>query len=141
MNRRSASRSPLRRGISLLEVLIATAILLASALVLGELAFLGRRYADATADWNMAQRLCLNQLNDRLAGLVPCENLSEEPILEAPGWVCSVQWEPLERPGLQALCVTVARDALDEKMPPARRRPYSLVRWIAEPQDRLTPLP
>ena len=61
--------SPARRsGFSLLEVIMATAILLGCLIVLGDLAAVGRRHARDAEDLTTAQWLCQTKLNEILAG-------------------------------------------------------------------------
>lgn len=118
-----------RAAFSLLEVLLATGILLGAVAVLGELARLGRINALAARDQTQAQLLCETMLGEILAGAESGEPHSEQPLEAAPGWLCRIDREPLEQPGLTSLRVTVAQD-LPEAKRPVR---FSLVRWIREP--------
>jgi len=131
-----------RAGFSLMEVLMATSILLASVIVLGELAGIGRRHASASRELATAQILCENKLNEILSGAAPAVRVDGEPLDVQPGWMYSVEIEPLDAeqaaiaPGMVALKVTV--EAEDT---PRRRseidhqgtKQFSLVRWIREP--------
>ena len=62
-----------RRGFSLLEVLLASSILLGCVIVLGHLAYLGRRNARAALDSSTAQILCESKMGELLAGIAPLE--------------------------------------------------------------------
>jgi len=121
-----------REGFSLLEVMLATAILLGAIAVLGELARLGRLNASAARDETQAELLCESKLNEILAGAVPATPHAEQPLEEAPGWQLRVDREPTEHEGLVALRVTVSQDL------PAAKRPvrFSLVRWFRQPVER-----
>ncbi len=68
-----------RRGISLMEVILATAILLGSVVVLSELAGIGRRQSNRSAELSEAQRLCEWKLNEMLAGIAPIEPVTDAP--------------------------------------------------------------
>lgn len=83
-----------RRGFSLIEVIMATAILLGSVVVLSQLAGLGRTYAQNTEQMSLAQRICENTLNELLVGirpLVPAESAPLMPLEQA-----DVQTDSLE---------------------------------------------
>jgi hypothetical protein len=124
-----------RGGFSLLEVLMATSILLGSVIVLNQLAEIGRKNAADAQDLSTAQLLCETRLNELLAGHEPIEPIDQEPIMEAPGWVLSVDVSPIESKeaqradALAALRVTVAREALAGKT----SNGFTLVRWIPDP--------
>jgi prepilin-type N-terminal cleavage/methylation domain-containing protein len=82
-----ASRGrPARRGFSLIEVIMATAILLGSAVVLSRLAGMGRTYAQNTTQLAQAQRVCENTLNEIMMGLRPLATVESAPLMPvAPG--------------------------------------------------------
>jgi len=76
------TRSPTSRGgFSLIEVMLATAILLGSVVVLGELASMGRRQSEKGKKLAEAQELCEQTLNEVLIGLRPLEAVEQEPLL------------------------------------------------------------
>ncbi len=81
--KRPAGRNPYfrRRGFSLLEVLIATAILMGSAVVLSRLAGMGREQSVRAKLRSEALQLCENTLNELLLGLRPLEPVSAAPLL------------------------------------------------------------
>ena len=74
--------SSVRYGYSLLEVILATAILLGSVVVLGELASIGRKHVISAEKRAAAQLQCETKLNEILAGLVPLESVAETPLVE-----------------------------------------------------------
>ncbi len=119
-----------RGGFSLLEVILATGILLGCLVVLSELANLGRIHASAAEDEATAARLCQNQLNAILSGLAPVAAVSQEPLADAPGWWLSVEVEPGKQRGVTILRITVGKDE------EAGGRPveFSLVRWLRDPK-------
>jgi general secretion pathway protein I len=121
-----------RRGFSLLEVLMATGILLACVIVLAELAGIGRQHAVTAEELVTAQWLCQTRLNELLAGALPLVEVENEWVAETPGWVYSVQVDPLAQTGLVAVRVTVSKEA--EGLRPPRQ--FSLVRWLRRPAYR-----
>jgi type II secretion system protein I len=123
-----------RSGFSLLEVLLATSILLGSAVVLGQLATIGRMHATAAHELVTAQLLCETRLNQLMLGALPLEEIEEEPVAEAPGWLYTVEILPTDEPELSSLRVTVAEEERGARKPYR----YSLTRWIRDPNAGAT---
>ncbi len=73
-----------RPGFSLIEVILATAILLGSVIVLSELAGIGRRQSNRAEQISEAQRLCELTLHEIVLGLRPIESLERAPLLAVP---------------------------------------------------------
>jgi Tfp pilus assembly protein PilV len=127
----SRSRRP---GFSLLEVMLATSILLACLIVLGELASVGRRHARDAEQLTAAQFLCRSRLNEMLAGAAPLESQAASEVPSLPGWSWRVQVEPLGRYSLSSVTVTLARVAPATLDAPAGGggggKRFSLTRWV-----------
>jgi prepilin-type N-terminal cleavage/methylation domain-containing protein len=119
-----------RCGFSLIEMLVATAVLLVAVGVLSELAGVGRRHIRGAKDGAAAQRICQNLLNEILSGSMPLETITDVETPDDPEWTYSVEIKPLDQfrwePGLAELRVAVAK-ASEESTP---GRPFSLTRWI-----------
>ncbi len=128
-----------RGGFSLLEVLLATTILLGCSVALFELAAIGREHVRSAEELSLAQRLCESRINEILAGAERPKEIEKEEIYEYPGWNLSVQVDSVTAPaGLVALRVTVFREA-DEYH---RGKQYTLVRWVRDPDgQRASPSP
>lgn len=124
-------RTPRRKGFSLLEVLLATSILVGCLAVLSELAAIGRQHADDAEKYTVAQSICQTKINEILAGLAWPDSVENEEVEDHPEWLYSVATESLAQPGLLALRVTVTENVEDR--PP---RKFTAVRWIRERQDR-----
>ena len=124
-----------REGFSLLEVLLATSILLGCLVVLAELASIGRQHATDAQDLTAAQLICQTKLNEILAGASPVRSVQNRVLEDAPGWVYSVEIEPLDQPGLALLRVTVSEesDELQEAADQRHLKQFALVRWIRDP--------
>lgn len=122
-------KAPVHRGFSLLEVLLAAAVLLGCVIVLGHLAMLGRHHARAAEELADAQRIAQARLGEMLIGQRPLESVHEAAIEEEPGWRWSATVEPAAPPGLLLLEVTVVRD-VPEGMPAHR---FRLRRWVRNP--------
>ena len=118
-----------RKGFSLIEVMLAAAILLGCVIVLSELAGIGREHAAAAEDLSTAQRLCQNRMAELISGIGVVAAVENEEMLEDPAWRCSVHLEPARVPGLVAVKVSVSCEASGKR----RAREFSLVRWIRDP--------
>ena len=64
-----------RRGISLMEVILATALLMGSVVVLSRLIGMGRTQANKAEFESEAQRLCENTMHEIMLGLRPVESI------------------------------------------------------------------
>lgn len=126
-NRLSCSR----RGMTLMEVMIATLIVLGSAMALSRIAFLARRHALAAEDRSLAQIHCQNIAEEMLAGIRPLQNVSPT-VFEGEQWVYMVEVEPIESTRLARITVTVDRLDDAEAMLPSEEEMsgYRLVRWV-----------
>jgi type II secretion system protein I len=126
-------------GFSLLEVILALAILAGAVAVLGEVARHGLDTARIARDLTSAQLLCETRLAEITSGLVQPDSV-ERAKLDAVsdpsqvGWVYSVEVESTDIEGLLAVRVTVMQD-LPEERHPVR---CSLVRWVQDPNATLS---
>ena len=119
-----------RHGFSLLEVLLATSILIGSAIVLLELVSIGSRHASSARDLVKSQLICQTKLNEVLARVVPVETVRPTPVEDEPEWVYWIDVQPLKQPGLVALEVSAAH----EPRPNKQSARFTLVRWMRDPQ-------
>lgn len=117
-------------GFTLLEVILALAILAGSIAVLAEATRMGNRNARTAAALAQAQLIASSRLAEICAGLVAAAAVEAAPIETDPGWLYSVEVEPLDVEGLLAVKVTVVED-LPEASHPAR---VALTCWIPDPQ-------
>lgn len=120
-----------RRGFSLLEVMLATVILLGAIVVLGELARVGSRNVQAACAETEAERIAQSLLSRIVAEGYEPELASDAPLDETPGWLHSIEVEPLDRAGLVAVRVTVSQDLPEEKQPVR----FSVIRWMRSPEE------
>ena len=117
-----------RRGFSLMEVMLATSILLGSSIVLIELATIGRKQANSAYDLNTAQLLCQAKLNELVAKTVSVKPIQEEEFEDNPGWFYSIEIEPARHRRLVSVKVTVSQEADETR----RSSSFSLVRWLPD---------
>lgn len=105
--------------------MLATGILLGSIVVLGELSRLGSRNVQAACAESEAERLAQSVMSEVIAAGGMPEPVAGQPLADAPGWLFSIEIEPLDRPALSALRISVAQDLPIEKQPVS----FTLVRW------------
>ena len=118
-------------GFSLMEVLLATSILLACCIVLGQLAYVGRRHAEDIQDLTTAQLICQTKLNEIVAGAAPLASVEDAAVEGSPGWVYSVDMEYRDSLDLVVVRVTVSGEPGESDNPVQRRRKsFSLTRWM-----------
>jgi len=115
--------------LSLLEVILAIAILGGCIAVIGELIRLGARQAEEARELTVAQLLCESKLEEIAAGVIAPEPVSEVPFELDPRWTYSIDVGTLDTPDL--LQVTVMAQQVDG----SREIPlsYMLTRWILDP--------
>ncbi|MCA9267984.1 MAG: prepilin-type N-terminal cleavage/methylation domain-containing protein [Planctomycetales bacterium] len=117
-----------RRGLSLLEVILALAILAISMAAIGELIRMGTRAARQAEDLTRAQILCESKLSEIVAGVQTADPVSRLGFPAEPGWYYSVDLAPTDDQGVMALTVLVETN-IDAPRPTA----FSLTRWIPDP--------
>jgi prepilin-type N-terminal cleavage/methylation domain-containing protein len=123
----------MRQGYTLLEILIATAILL-----LGLTAVLGiqrsiHQRSVAAADLADAQLACQTLLNELLAQQSRIKPIPAKPIEGLPDWKITVTVYPATQPGLFTVHVTAQKYDSNTQMPAGIM--YQLLRWV--PHDRV----
>ena len=117
---------------TLLEVILALAILAGALASLGEVVRLSGENARMARDLSQAQLLAASKLAEITAGI---ENLStvERAALDIEGadppWLYSIQWEPTLEEDLIIVSVTVEQDLPEDQHPVQ----FSLVRWMPDP--------
>ena len=127
-----------RSGISLLEILLALAILGGSLAVLSRIAETGTSAAREARELSVARILCQTKLSELLidstSGITP-QSVAPTPMeafdsQSTTPFYYSVEVQPAPMDGLLTIRVTV--EALDANGGPPVAR-YSLVRWMVDP--------
>jgi prepilin-type N-terminal cleavage/methylation domain-containing protein len=117
-----------RRGLSLLEVILALAILALCLSAIGELIRIGTISAANAEDYTEAQILAESKLSEIMSGAITPDPVTRVPFINSPDWVYSIELAATEEPEVMAMRVTVETH-LDRARPLA----YSLYRWIPDP--------
>ena len=126
-------RSP-ARGFSLLEVIVAIAILAGAVAVLGELARQGMESTRMARDTTRALLLCESLIDEIASGAIDPQREQGKPCEDAtpsggPAWLYSVELNNVGVDGLVGVTVTVYQDLPEESGPIQ----CSLTRWIVDP--------
>lgn len=142
MNRRR------RSAFSLLEVMLATTVLLGSVIVLSHIAFVGTAHMDSAEQYAAAHLACQTRMNEMLSGALPIEEVRNQAIPELPGWGMTVKVESANQSGLLALQVTAAEQPAEQpttettaqvsaatQQASGTGKQFTLVRWILDPES------
>jgi len=126
MTRRRSARD----GFSLLEVILAVAILFISLAALSELVRIGIRSARSARDLSEAQLLCESKMSELAAGMIALEPVQDMPCDEllAEGWYYALETEPCAELGM--LTVKVSVYTLDGGV--SRSGEFTLTRWLPD---------
>ena len=142
------------RGITILEIILALAILGGCVAVLGEMTRTALRNARESKDMTQAELLAESILAKVRIGLIDMESALDQPITDRMSrndtiadtnalsegggeslWLYSLEVADIDDYGLVELAVTVRRNLPEEQRPVACR----LVRWFAmEPEEEET---
>ncbi len=118
----------LRRALTLLEVVLALAILAGAFATLSQLVGLGMRAAGDSRDLTTAQLLAESTLSEIAAGILPTEMLNRVPVDTNPGWLVSTMIDNTPHQGILRITVIIERDSESY-----RSIQYQLSRWIRDP--------
>jgi len=132
-----------RTGFTLLEVILALAILAGAVAVLGEISRLALQNASSARDLARAQMLAESKLAEIEAGVTSTDSVEDTPFDSADeqldaaesGWLYSIISKSTDEDGLISVKVTVTRD-LPAVLHPIK---FSLVRWMKDPNYTYTP--
>jgi len=121
---------------TLLEVLLALAILAGSIAVLGEVMSIASRSAAEAQAEAQAQLLASSVMDEMLAGMTTLTNQTRQPLQSssATPWVCSVILGDTDLVGLMSVEVVVEQD-VEKQFHPVK---FRLVRWVSTESDSST---
>ncbi len=126
-----------RRGLSLLEVMLALAILGLSLATVGELMRIGARNAEMARDLTTAQILCETKIAELVTGMLPAVATPAAPIADVGSgndWLYSIEIEQVGQDGLLSMRVIVQQNP--EIV--SRSASFALVRWMIDPNSQTT---
>ena len=132
VRRRGAHR---RRGLTLLEAILAVAILGMAMASLGTLVTIGARSAEKARDGTTAQLICESVMSQVVSGALPAEAVGLSQYFEdEPLWLYSVAIQPIPQTGTAELPLIEVR-VLVQQSPDLSVQPivYEMVRWMPDP--------
>lgn len=121
-----------RRGLSLLEVMLALAILGVSLAAIGELMRIGARNAEMARDLTTAQLLCESTMAEIQLGFLPMQTAGPIEVTDLQyqlDWLYTITVEPIDQEGLTSVWVRI------EQNPEVFSRPvsFTVTRWMIDP--------
>ena len=117
------------QGFTLLEVILALALLAGAMAMLGELCRLGLRNAQEARDLTRCEMVCDSIVSQIVAGAMADQRRFRRRWDEDPRWLYTVDTQTTNQSGLIQLHVTVARDLPPEKHPVQ----CTIYRWMVDP--------
>jgi general secretion pathway protein I len=102
-----------RRGLSLLEVLVALAIFLISLTAVSQLVEYGSNRARDVQWLGQSASLAQSRMAEVIAGSLPLTSQPDTSCEEAPDWNCSIDAEAGAAPGLFQVRIVISRQRLD----------------------------
>ena len=123
-----------RSGLSLLEVILAIAVMASSMALLGELIRIGGRHATAAVNMTKAQIHCETVVTQVALGVVPAENVEMVPVETDADWVYSLEVTTTDLESLISVRVSV-QHVEDTSLNP---RSASMTRLMIDPALDLT---
>lgn len=116
-----------RRGISLLEVILAMSILLISIAAIGQLVDRGSNDALDSLNQATGTRLAISKLAELEAGVLPVSESSSGTFTNEPAWRYTIESTPSEFPNLYTVTVKAERDR------PGRIASIAITQMIYDP--------
>ena len=126
---RSVHSPASRRGLSLLEVMLAIAILGGTIAVLGELVRTGSTAAAGCEKMTTAQMLAESLINEVVIGMRPMSD-GQGIFPDYPEWTYTLTMQPSDQDGVLVVIGTVAHQDPDGA---GRPFTYQLFRWVIDP--------
>ena len=126
---KSQNRMRGNRGLSLLEVVLAIAIMGVAMMIISNLVSLGSNFASLTKWRSEAQILCNTKMAEISSGVLPLETVSTANIPENPEWTYSIQVQASDLTGLLLVQVAVA----PANMQIEKFEPFLLTRLLPDP--------
>jgi len=136
---RSRTKMPHSNGFSLLEVIIATAILVASSMVLLRLLSIGAKHQTRAERLANAQIICQTLLDQWLIEPAMRLEAQQEPVPGESGWLYDAEFEPSLVPGLIRVRIAVFSEVKtvlgESKTDFQKASTFELVRWMRNPVE------
>ncbi len=122
-------RRVLRGAFTLLEIILALAILAGSLATMGEVVRLAVRNAESARRLTQAELLATSKLAEITAGITPAEPVEEISFQRQPDWMFTISTSPTEVDFLIAVSVNVVEQQASGRRPIE----FTLVQWMLDP--------
>jgi len=126
--------STTRTAFTLLEVILALAILAGSVVLTGELMRNGMLNAQAARDLTRGELVCESVMSQVVTGALSPSAVSDVQFDDDPRWLYSIVVDSGQLQGLLIVTVTVHRDAAAGQLV----TPCKMVRWMIDPEYAAT---
>ena len=120
-------------GFSLLEVIIAMAILAGGIAILGQVIRIGTQSASDSSNLTTAQVLCESTMSELIARVLPLESVQRTPFETNSDWLYSVIIRSTEEEYLFFVQVIVEENIDTEQRPLS----FTIQRWVLDPDLEL----
>jgi len=121
--------STTRNAFTLLEVILALAILAGSVAITGELMRNGMQNAQAARDLTRGELVCESVMSEVVSGFLSPTAVTDVPFEDDNRWLYSIAVDSGAQQGLLVVTVTVRRDAVAGQI----TTPSKMVRWMIDP--------
>lgn len=128
-----AARYRPRRAVTLLEVMLAIAILGMSLAAIGELIRLGVTGSLRTRDLTRAQIYAESKMSEITTGVAPIQSMAATPYEADPTFIYLVEVQPALQDGMLHVVVHIEKDTSQG----GERIAYDLYRWVVDPEAEL----
>ena len=128
----------IKNGFTLLEILVATALLLVGLTAVFHTTRSALYKMQASKDLTEAQNACQAVLNELLAQSAPIQPDSGKTVEHLPHWKILVEIYPAPQPGLYVLHLSAQQFTQDGTLLGTR---YQLIRWISAERVHIPPPP
>ncbi len=120
-----------RAAFSLLEVILALAIIAASAMVLLRLISTGEQHQRRGERRATGQMICQSLIDQMTINPELRQNVEDQSVAGHPQWTYTAKVEPTEFPGLVRIRIRASETPLvDRRTPDDGRFDFQLVRWL-----------
>ena len=132
------NRSQAVAGFSLLEVILATAVIASSSMVLLRLISTGQQHQQRGERRAIGQMICQSRIDEMTIYPELQQSVDQQRVSEFPDWICTIDVEPTEYVGVVRVRIRAAesRIDLDETVADDRRYDFELVRWLRSEQNQ-----
>jgi type II secretory pathway pseudopilin PulG len=130
------NRSRAVAGFSLLEVILATAVIASSSMVLLRLVSTGQQHQRRGERKAIGQMICQSLIDEMTIDSRLLQGVEDQRVKDYPTWTFSTKLESTEFPGIVRVQIRAAETPIElERTENDGRFDFELVRWLRSEQD------